>query len=107
MNDAAAPIEASIQTQSAVPAWLIVLMAGACGLLEANIYYAQPLAGPIAASLGLSPRLAGLTVTMSQVGYCMGLLFVVPLGDLIENRPALSRWSPDHAASFAAFMAEP
>jgi hypothetical protein len=27
-------------------------------------------------------------------------------GDLIQNRPALSRWSPDYAAAFAAFMAE-
>jgi len=25
-------------------------------------------------------------------------------GDLIENRPALSRWHPDHAAAFAAYM---
>ncbi|MEZ4282098.1 MAG: SDR family NAD(P)-dependent oxidoreductase [Myxococcota bacterium] len=28
-------------------------------------------------------------------------------GDLIENRPALSRWHPDHAAAFEAFMAKP
>lgn len=25
-------------------------------------------------------------------------------GDIIENRPALSRWHPDHAAAFQAFM---
>jgi len=29
------------------------------------------------------------------------------MGDLIENRPALSRWHPDWQAKFAAFMAEP
>jgi hypothetical protein len=28
------------------------------------------------------------------------------MGDLIENRPALSRWHPDWQARFAAFMAK-
>ncbi|WP_225031195.1 MFS transporter [Paraburkholderia sp. XV] len=70
----------------AAPRWLVVLLAAACGLIGANLYYAQPLIGPISASLGLSSRAAGLIVTMSQLGYGLGLLFVVPLGDLIENR---------------------
>ena len=61
-------------------------MATACGLTAANIYYAQPLIGPISVSLGLSPQAAGLIVTMTQVGYVAGLIFLVPLGDLIENR---------------------
>jgi predicted MFS family arabinose efflux permease len=46
----------------------IVLLAAACGLIVANIYYAQPLIGPIAQSLGLAPQAAGLIVTMSQIG---------------------------------------
>jgi predicted MFS family arabinose efflux permease len=58
----------------------------ACGLIVANLYYAQPLVGPISASLGLSPEAAGLVVTMAQVGYVAGLLLIVPLGDLVENR---------------------
>ena len=61
-------------------------MALACGLIVANIYYAQPLIGPISNSLGLSPEAAGLIVTMSQIGYGLGLLLVVPLGDLFENK---------------------
>jgi predicted MFS family arabinose efflux permease len=44
------------------------------------------LIGPIAQSLGLAPQAAGLIVTMSQIGYGAGLMFIVPLGDLIENR---------------------
>jgi predicted MFS family arabinose efflux permease len=64
----------------------ILLLAAACGLLVANIYYAQPLIAEIAQSLGLAAGAAGLIVTMSQVGYGLGLLFVVPLGDLVENR---------------------
>lgn len=62
------------------------LLAAACGLIAANLYYAQPLIGPISASLGLSPGAAGLIVTLTQVGYGLGLLFIVPLGDLFENR---------------------
>ena len=69
-----------------LPRWLTLLLATACGLIVANIYYAQPLVGPIAAAVGLPPGSAGLIVTMSQVGYGIGLLLVVPLGDLVETR---------------------
>lgn len=65
---------------------MIFLLAAACGLIAANIYYAQPLAGPISAALGLSPQATGLIVTLTQIGYGAGLLLIVPLGDLIENR---------------------
>ncbi|WP_430241273.1 MFS transporter [Neorhizobium sp. DAR64861/K0K2] len=61
-------------------------MAAAAGLIAANLYYAQPLAGPIAASIGLSESATGLIVTLTQIGYGLGLLFMVPLGDLVENR---------------------
>jgi len=67
-------------------ATLTLLLAAACGLIVANLYYAQPLAGPIGASLGLSPGATGLIVTLTQIGYGIGLLFIVPLGDLIETR---------------------
>jgi predicted MFS family arabinose efflux permease len=66
--------------------WITFLLALSCGLIVANIYYAQPLVGPIAAELGLSPPAAGLIVTMTQLGYGAGLFLIVPLGDLIENR---------------------
>ena len=69
-----------------VPAWITILLAAACGMTAANLYYAQPLVGPIAASLGLSPGAAGLIVTLTQIGYGAGLLLIVPLGDLVENR---------------------
>jgi predicted MFS family arabinose efflux permease len=69
-----------------VSGWLTLLLAVACGLIVANLYYAQPLIGPIAADLGLSPQAAGLIMTVTQLGYCAGLLLIVPLGDLVENR---------------------
>ena len=72
--------------QDTVPRGLTFLLALACGLIAANIYYAQPLIGPISAALGLSLHAAGLIVTMTQIGYGAGLLLIVPLGDLTENR---------------------
>lgn len=58
----------------------------ACGLIVANIYYAQPIAGPIGQALGISNSATGLIVTLTQIGYGLGLLFIVPLGDLVETR---------------------
>ncbi|WP_117193021.1 MFS transporter [Rhizobium terrae] len=71
---------------SAMSAGMTFVMALACGLVAANLYYAQPLAGPIAASIGLPAHATGLIVTLTQIGYGLGLLLVVPLGDLLENR---------------------
>jgi predicted MFS family arabinose efflux permease len=65
---------------------MIRLLAFAAGLIVASLYYAQTLVGPISQATGLSPEAAGLIVTLTQVGYALGLLFIVPLGDLLENR---------------------
>jgi predicted MFS family arabinose efflux permease len=65
---------------------MVLLLAAATGLIVANLYYAQTLVGPISAATGLSAQAAGLIVTLTQIGYTLGLLFVVPLGDLLENR---------------------
>lgn len=70
----------------AISGWTTLLLAVACGIVVANLYYAQPLIGPISADLGLEPAIAGLIVTLTQIGYVLGLLFIVPLGDRIENR---------------------
>lgn len=86
MTSNAIAAEGSPAAEKAVPAWTILLLAAACGLVVANLYYAQPLIGPISASLGLAPEAAGLIVTMAQIGYGVGLLLIVPLGDLVENR---------------------
>jgi predicted MFS family arabinose efflux permease len=69
-----------------IPNWITILLATACGIIVANIYYAQPLVGPISVATNLSPEAAGLIVTLTQIGYGLGLLFIVPLSDLIENR---------------------
>lgn len=65
---------------------LIILLATACGIIVANLYYAQPLIGLISNEIGLSNSSAGLIVTLTQIGYVVGLLFLVPLGDIVENK---------------------
>jgi predicted MFS family arabinose efflux permease len=74
------------QGQKDISAAMVWLMATATGLIVANLYYAQPLVGPISRATGLDPGAAGLIVTLTQMGYCLGMLFIVPLGDLVENR---------------------
>ncbi|SEO93954.1 Predicted arabinose efflux permease, MFS family [Paenibacillus sophorae] len=69
-----------------ISSWITLLLASACGLIVANLYYAQTLVGPISAATGLSSDAAGLIVTLTQIGYVVGLLFIVPLSDIIENR---------------------
>ncbi|UYP05947.1 MULTISPECIES: MFS transporter [Priestia] len=69
-----------------ISASLTILLATACGIIVANLYYAQPLVGLISTAIGLSTSSAGLIVTLTQIGYVVGLLFVVPLGDIVENR---------------------
>ena len=83
---ASVPAAPPIAGVAAIPAWLTLLLATSCGLIAANIYLSQPVTGPISASLGLSPSAAGLIPMMTQLGYGAGLLLIVPLGDLIENR---------------------
>ncbi|VFS63693.1 Sialic acid permease [Kluyvera cryocrescens] len=65
---------------------LIALMSIATGLAVASNYYAQPLLETIARSFSLSASQAGFIVTAAQLGYAVGLLFLVPLGDMFERR---------------------
>ncbi len=65
---------------------LVALFAVACGLSVASLYYAQPVLGSVAKSFGASTASVGLIVTFAQVGYAIGLTFLVPLGDIVARR---------------------
>ncbi|GAA1183454.1 MFS transporter [Pseudonocardia alaniniphila] len=65
---------------------LLLLMAAATGLSVANNYFAQPLLDLLGRELQLSATAAGMIITAAQVGYGLGLLLLVPLGDLVERR---------------------
>jgi predicted MFS family arabinose efflux permease len=62
------------------------IFAVAAGLSVANIYYAQPLLDAMADDFGIPPAAIGLVVTLTQIGYALGLIFIVPLGDLLDRR---------------------
>lgn len=66
------------------------LLAIICCLILGNLYYAQPIITDIAPDVGLDTSAGGIIVTMAQIGYCLGVLFLVPLGDAIENRRLIS-----------------
>lgn len=68
----------------------VLLFAATAGTMVANLYYVQPLLAAVAASFGHSITNAGYLVTFTQLGYALGLLLVVPLGDVLDRRRLLS-----------------
>ncbi|MBB6487621.1 MFS transporter [Rhizobium lusitanum] len=64
----------------------ILLFAVASGLAVANAYFAHPLLDVMADDLQLSRTVAGLIVGATQLGYGLGLILLVPLGDLVDRR---------------------
>ncbi|HAT1609231.1 TPA: MFS transporter [Raoultella planticola] len=66
--------------------WLTFLFALTAALAVANVYFAQPLLESMATSLSVQPGRVGLVVTLTQIGYAVGLLFIVPLGDLVNRK---------------------
>jgi predicted MFS family arabinose efflux permease len=65
---------------------LVLLFALACGLSVANIYFAHPLLDVMARDFSIKPAAIGMVVTMTQIGYALGLVLIVPLGDLLDRR---------------------
>ena len=88
--------ESVVETNRAVPVAvaapavltnaLVWLMALTCGLVVANLYYNQPLLAAIGRTFHLRDSSASLVATATQIGYTLGMLFVVPLGDKLERK---------------------
>ena len=74
------------QSQKGLSRATVLIFAVTAGLSVANIYYAQPLLDSIANDFDIAPSELGLVVTLTQIGYALGLIFLVPLGDLIDRR---------------------
>ncbi|MGO4290984.1 MFS transporter [Chitinophaga sp. RAB17] len=70
----------------ALSRWNILIMALCTGLIVANIYYSQPLLVLMSDEFGVSESNAGQVTFFTQVGYALGLLFCVPLGDKLERK---------------------
>ncbi|MGW5698379.1 MFS transporter [Streptomyces asiaticus] len=68
------------------PAKLVPLLALACGSSVATVYFAQPLLVTLGERFAVGSGLLGVIVTVTQLGYAVGLLTLVPLGDLLDHR---------------------
>ncbi|MER5640353.1 MFS transporter [Kitasatospora sp. NPDC002227] len=75
-----------VPEQAGAPRRLIYLLALACGLGAANMYYCQPLLPKIAETYHASSGATGVLVTTTQIGYAIGLMLVVPMGDMVRRR---------------------
>ncbi len=64
---------------------LLWLMAIACGLCAGANYYCQPLIHSIQQYFHVAESQVALTVTFAQVAYALGLLFIVPMGDIVNK----------------------
>ena len=64
----------------------VALMSVACGLTVSNVYLNQPLLAEIGHAFNADARQAGAVTTLTQIGYTLGILLIVPLGDSLERR---------------------
>ena len=94
------------------------VMAIATGLVVANIYYNQPLLADISKDFKVSQGQGGLLAMLTQIGYAAGMLFTVPLGDMLKRKQLImfeflmtivalliAAWSPSiHILMVACFL---
>lgn len=65
---------------------LVFFLAAGAGLSVATLYYCQPLLGILSRGIGGSPQAVGWVPTLTQLGYALGILLLVPLGDRFDRR---------------------
>ena len=75
-----------LKENQGIPSSLLWTLAIISGVTVANIYYNQPLLNRISRDLNISEFTANLIAMFSQIGYALGLLFIIPLGDLYRRR---------------------
>ena len=66
--------------------FLAILFAICSGLAIGNLYWSQPLLVQIMNAFGLPAANGGLLVTATQIGYAIGIFFIVPLGDFVQRK---------------------
>jgi len=76
----------NINQPSSMPRAVTLLFATACGMSVANIYFAQPLLDELSNDFAIDQSIIGLIITITQIFYGLGLLLLVPLGDLLNQR---------------------
>lgn len=75
-----------LKENGGLPASILWTLAIVAGISVANLYYNQPLLNMIRHELGVSEFKTNLIAMVTQIGYAVGLLFIVPLGDLYQRK---------------------
>ena len=91
-----------LRENQGIPAPLLALMAVATGLSVANCYYNQPLLGSMAKEFAVTDFSASMVATLTQIGYVVGLVFVIPLGDLVSRKKLIQT---NYIVSLCALLA--
>ena len=78
-----------LKEDAGLPRRLLYTLAVISGVSVANLYYNQPLLDMIRQDLGISTLAANHIALYSQAGYALGLLFLIPLADLVSRRRIL------------------
>lgn len=79
-------MKVELKENDGLPAHILWTLAIVAGISVANLYYNQPLLNVIRHELGVSEFKTNLIAMITQVGYALGLLFIVPLGDLFQRK---------------------
>ncbi|MGP0584262.1 MFS transporter [Paenibacillus timonensis] len=66
--------------------FLVLTLAVTAGIAVANLYYIQPLLAEIAAAFHVTQAQVGYAATLTQVGYALGMLMILPLADIREKK---------------------
>lgn len=75
-----------LKENNGLPAHILWTLAIVAGISVANLYYNQPLLNVMRQELGVTEFKANLVAMITQIGYALGLLFIVPLGDLYRRK---------------------
>ncbi|WP_306350375.1 MFS transporter [Flavobacterium sp. '19STA2R22 D10 B1'] len=76
------PIPEKIKLHPAI----IPVMAIAAGVIVANVYYSQPILKEISRSIQVSESEIGRITMLAQLGYGLGMFFLLPLGDMLNRK---------------------
>ncbi|MBQ0156960.1 MAG: MFS transporter [Bacteroidales bacterium] len=79
----------TLKPNEGLPSTLVAILAIMAGVSVANLYYCQPLLNLIREDTGLTEFQVNLMPVFTQIGYALGLLFIIPMGDLYNRRTTI------------------
>jgi predicted MFS family arabinose efflux permease len=86
MTSSLHPAADADEREAGLPRGALPLFALTSGLAVASVYFAQPLMGVLATEFSLTPALSGMIISFTQLGYVLGLLFLVPMADVVDRK---------------------